>query len=147
MSQRNLELVAGNPVLGFEMAGALLLELELDAHGGEIRFMLLEFRRPDQESLAGQEYVEPENFEDVEPSIIVTSFMLSELKTAFLIGFQVYLPFLILDIVIASVTISMGMLMLPPVMVSLPFKLLLFVLVDGWRLVVGTLMASFAPFT
>ena len=62
--------------------------------------------------------------------------MLSELKTAFLIGFQIYLPFLILDMVVASVMVSMGMLMLPPVLVSLPLKLLLFVLVDGWRLVV-----------
>jgi flagellar biosynthetic protein FliP len=72
--------------------------------------------------------------------------MLSELKTAFLIGFRIYLPFVILDIVIASITISMGMLMLPPVMISLPFKLMLFVLVDGWRLVVGMLLESFGPF-
>ena len=71
--------------------------------------------------------------------------MMSELKVAFLIGFQIYLPFLILDIVVASVTISMGMLMLPPVMISLPFKLMLFVLVDGWRLVVGMLLESFGP--
>ena len=69
--------------------------------------------------------------------------MLSELKIAFLIGFQIYLPFLILDMVVSSVTISMGMMMLPPVMISLPLKLLLFVLVDGWTLVVGMLMESF----
>ncbi len=75
---------------------------------------------------------------------LLPAYMLSELKTAFLIGFQVYLPFVILDIVVASVTISMGMLMLPPVLVSLPFKLLLFVLVDGWRLVIGMLLESFA---
>jgi len=75
---------------------------------------------------------------------LLPAFMLSELKTAFLIGFQVYLPFVILDIVVASVTISMGMLMLPPVLISLPFKLLLFVLVDGWRLVVEMLLNSFA---
>ncbi len=74
---------------------------------------------------------------------LLPAFMLSELKTAFLIGFQIYLPFVILDIVVASVTISMGMLMLPPVLISLPFKLLLFVLVDGWRLVVEMLMESF----
>ncbi len=74
---------------------------------------------------------------------LLPAFMLSELKTAFLIGFQIYLPFVILDIVVASVTISMGMLMLPPVLVSLPFKLLLFVLVDGWHLVFGMLMESF----
>ena len=73
--------------------------------------------------------------------------MLSELKTAFLIGFQIYLPFLILDMVVASVMVSMGMLMLPPALISLPFKILLFVLVDGWHLVVQMLMASFQPFT
>jgi flagellar biosynthetic protein FliP len=74
---------------------------------------------------------------------LLPAFMLSELKTAFLIGFQIYLPFVILDIVVASVTISMGMLMLPPVLVSLPFKLLLFVLLDGWHLVVEMLLRSF----
>ncbi len=74
---------------------------------------------------------------------LLPAFMLSELKTAFLIGFRIYLPFVILDIVVASVTISMGMLMLPPVLISLPFKLLLFVLVDGWHLVVEMLMDSF----
>ena len=89
----------------------------------------------------------PENYEDVPLEALLPAFMLSELKTAFLIGFQIYLPFLVLDIVIASVTISMGMLMLPPVLISLPFKLLLFVLVDGWHLVVGMLMDSFQPFT
>lgn len=80
---------------------------------------------------------------DVPLQALLPAFMLSELKTAFLIGFQVYLPFVILDIVVASVTISMGMLMLPPVLISLPFKLLLFVLVDGWRLVVEMLLESF----
>ena len=77
---------------------------------------------------------------------LLPAFMLSELKTAFLIGFQIYLPFVILDIVVASVTISMGMLMLPPVLISLPFKLLLFVLVDGWRLVIEMLLQSFQVF-
>ena len=74
---------------------------------------------------------------------LLPAFMLSELKTAFLIGFQIYLPFVVLDIVVSSVTISMGMMMLPPVLISLPFKLLLFVLVDGWKLVVEMLMESF----
>ncbi|MEN1679809.1 MAG: flagellar type III secretion system pore protein FliP [Planctomycetota bacterium] len=75
---------------------------------------------------------------------LLPAFMLSELKTAFIIGFQIYLPFVILDIVVASVTISMGMLMLPPVLISLPFKLLLFVLLDGWRLVIEMLLESFS---
>ena len=89
-------------------------------------------------------YYDPAEGEREVPLLaLLPAFMLSELKTAFLIGFQIYLPFVILDIVVASVTISMGMLMLPPVLVSLPFKLLLFVLVDGWHLVVGMLLESF----
>jgi flagellar biosynthetic protein FliP len=80
---------------------------------------------------------------DVGTMTIVPAFMLSELKTAFLLGFKVYLPFLVIDMVIATVLISMGMMMLPPVLISLPFKLLLFVLVDGWHLITGSLMGSF----
>ncbi len=87
---------------------------------------------------------EPKTWGDVGTLTIVPGFMLSELKTAFLIGFQIYLPFLVIDMVISAILISMGMMMLPPVLISLPFKLLLFVLVDGWRLVVGMLMGSFA---
>ena len=85
----------------------------------------------------------PEFYDDVPLQAMLPAFMLSELKIAFLIGFQIYLPFLILDIVVSSVTISMGMMMLPPVMISLPLKLLLFVLVDGWNLIVGMLLESF----
>ena len=85
----------------------------------------------------------PETYDEVPLRVLLPAFMLSELKVAFLIGFQIYLPFLILDIVVSTVTISMGMLMLPPAMISLPFKLMLFVLVDGWRLVVGMLLDSF----
>jgi flagellar biosynthetic protein FliP len=80
---------------------------------------------------------------DVDMLTLIPAFILSELKTAFLIGFRIYLPFLIIDMVVSSVLISMGMLMLPPVLISLPFKLLLFVLTDGWRLVVGNLLESF----
>ncbi len=86
-------------------------------------------------------------YADVPFRVLLPAFMLSELKTAFLIGFQIYLPFLILDMVIAAVMVSMGMLMLPPVLISLPFKILLFVLVDGWHLVVGMLLESFQTFT
>ena len=89
----------------------------------------------------------PTEYADVPLQALLPAFMLSELKTAFLIGFQIYLPFLILDMVIASVMVSMGMLMLPPVLISLPFKILLFVLVDGWHLVVKMLMESFQGFT
>lgn len=80
---------------------------------------------------------------DVDMITLVPAFMLSELKTAFLMGFKVYLPFLVIDMVVSTMLISMSMMMLPPVLISLPFKLLLFVLVDGWALVVGGLMRSF----
>ncbi|MEN6459396.1 MAG: flagellar type III secretion system pore protein FliP [Thermoguttaceae bacterium] len=89
----------------------------------------------------------PQSYDDVPLQALAPAFMLSELKTAFLIGFQIYLPFVILDMVVASVMTSMGMLMVPPALVSLPLKLLLFVLVDGWHLVVGMLMQSFQAFT
>jgi len=89
----------------------------------------------------------PATYDDVPLQVLLPAFMMSELKTAFLIGFQIYLPFLIIDMVVASVMVSMGMLMVPPVLISLPLKLLLFVLVNGWNLVVGMLMASFQPFT
>lgn len=88
----------------------------------------------------------PETYDDVPLKVLLPAFMISELKTAFLIGFQIYLPFMIIDIVVSSVTISMGMLMLPPAMISLPFKLMLFVLVDGWHLVIGMLLESFGTF-
>jgi flagellar biosynthetic protein FliP len=85
----------------------------------------------------------PANKDEVPTTILVPSFVISELKTAFQIGFILFLPFLVIDMVVASVLLSMGMMMLPPVMVSLPFKLLLFVLVDGWYLIVGSLVKSF----
>jgi flagellar biosynthesis protein FliP len=81
--------------------------------------------------------------EDVPLRLVVPAFMVSELKTAFQIGFMIYLPFLIIDMVVASVVMSMGMMMLPPLVISMPVKLILFVLVDGWALVVGSLVQSF----
>jgi flagellar biosynthetic protein FliP len=86
----------------------------------------------------------PRNADDIPTHVVVPAFMISELRTAFQIGFLIFLPFLIIDIVVGSVLMSMGMMMLPPVMVSLPFKLILFVLADGWYLVVGALVKSFA---
>ncbi len=87
--------------------------------------------------------VKPKNAEDIPTMVLVPSFMISELKTAFQIGFVLFLPFLVIDLVVSSVLLSMGMMMLPPVMISLPFKVLLFVLVDGWHLIVGSLVKSF----
>lgn len=88
---------------------------------------------------------EPQNMtrEEISTTSLVPAYMLSELKTAFLMGFRVYLPFLVIDMVIASLLISMSMMMLPPVLISLPFKLMLFVLVDGWTLIIGSLLESF----
>jgi flagellar biosynthetic protein FliP len=85
----------------------------------------------------------PRNSAEVPSTVLIPAFCISELKTAFQIGFILYIPFLIVDMVVASVLLSMGMMMLPPIMVSLPFKLLLFVLVDGWVLIVGSLVQSF----
>jgi len=86
---------------------------------------------------------QPADKKEVASSILIPAFMLSELKRAFQMGFMLYVPFLVIDMLVASVLMSMGMMMLPPIVISLPFKLLLFVLVDGWQLVIGSLMKSF----
>jgi flagellar biosynthesis protein FliP len=85
----------------------------------------------------------PRNMEDLSMRIVIPSFMISELKTAFKIGFVLFIPFLVIDMVVASVLLAMGMMQLPPVVVSTPFKILLFVMVDGWNLVIGSLVRSF----
>lgn len=111
---------------------------QIDASGNwSSLYMVLEYR--------GVDTTEPERLTraDVDMVTLVPAFVLSELKVGFMMGFRVYLPFLVIDMVIASVLISMSMMMLPPVLISLPFKLLLFILVDGWRLVVGGLLTSF----
>lgn len=87
----------------------------------------------------------PKSYEDIPITVMVPAYAISELKTAFQMGFMIFIPFLIIDIVVASVLMAMGMMMLPPVMISLPFKILLFVLVDGWYLVVKSLLVSFSP--
>lgn len=85
----------------------------------------------------------PRNFDDIPNYVLIPSFIISELKTAFQIGFIIFIPFLVIDMVVASALMSMGMMMLPPMMISLPFKILLFVLVDGWNLVIQSLLLSF----
>lgn len=85
----------------------------------------------------------PKSIQDIPLTALVPAFAISELKTAFQIGFMIFIPFLVIDMVVASVLMSMGMMMLPPVMISLPFKILLFVMVDGWYLVVKSLLDSF----
>ncbi|MBO0344968.1 flagellar type III secretion system pore protein FliP [Roseibium sp. CAU 1637] len=107
-------------------------------------FMLTQVREKDLmlfQELSGKDL--PDTPEDLQMQILVPAFMISELRRAFEIGFLLYLPFLIIDLVIASVLMSMGMMMLPPVVISLPFKLIFFVLVDGWHMVAGSLVKSF----
>lgn len=93
-------------------------------------------------SLAGKESVR--NYDEISTEALIPAFILSELKKAFIMGFMILIPFLIIDMVVASTLMSMGMIMVPPVMISLPFKLILFVVVDGWSLVVKTLVLSFS---
>jgi len=108
------------------------------------KFMFKQTREKDLALLVDIANVKrPRNINEIPNSVLIPSFMISELKTAFQIGFLLYVPFLILDMVVASVLLSMGMMMLPPIMVSLPFKLMLFVLVDGWYLIVGSLVKGF----
>lgn len=108
------------------------------------KFMFSQTREADLELFVRLSKSEkPKTRADVSTMVLIPSFIISELKTAFQIGFIVYLPFLIIDMVVASVLMAMGMMMLPPVVVSLPFKIMLFVLVDGWELLVGSLVQSF----
>ena len=90
--------------------------------------------------ISGESY---ESYEEVPFSVLIPSYIISELRTAFIIGFLVYIPFIVIDMVVASVLMSMGMMMLPPTTISLPFKILLFVLADGWNLVIGSLVKTF----
>nr|WP_276308321.1 flagellar type III secretion system pore protein FliP [Ammonifex thiophilus] len=107
-------------------------------------FMLRQVREKDLALFVNLAHIpQPVNKEELPLRVIIPAFLISELKTAFAMGFLLYLPFLVIDMVVASVLMSMGMFMLPPVMISLPFKLLLFVLVDGWYLVVKSLVESF----
>lgn len=108
------------------------------------QFMAQHTRQEDLELFINYNQAErPETVEDIPLTMLVPAFALSELKTAFQIGFMIFIPFIVIDMVVASVLMSMGMMMLPPVMISLPFKILLFVLVDGWYLVVKSLLQSF----
>ncbi|CDT84018.1 flagellar biosynthesis protein FliP [Vibrio coralliirubri] len=107
-------------------------------------FMLKQTRIKDLETFVEISGAEVTNPEDVSMAVLIPAFITSELKTAFQIGFMLFLPFLIIDLVVASVLMAMGMMMLSPMIVSLPFKLMLFVLVDGWNLILSTLAGSFA---
>lgn len=120
-------------------------EMALDAAMSPLRkFMFNQTRDSDLALFVKMSKIEaPKTRADVPSSVLIPSFILSELKTAFQIGFIIYLPFLVIDMVAASVLMAMGMMMLPPVIISLPFKIMLFVFVDGWSLLVGSLVESF----
>ncbi|HGM1420797.1 TPA: flagellar type III secretion system pore protein FliP [Clostridioides difficile] len=116
-----------------------------EAEGSIKEFLLKQTRQTDLDLFVEQAGLKEKKLtrENIPLSVVVPAFAISELKTAFQIGFLIYIPFLIIDLVVASVLMSMGMFMLPPVMISLPFKLLLFVMVDGWNLIVKTLILGF----
>lgn len=128
-------------------AGELDYQEAMGAAWGELRgFLLLNTRSSELElftELSGQEELVGRAPEELPFTVVVPAFVLSELKTAFQMGFLLFLPFLVIDLVVASVLLSMGMFMLPPVTVSTPFKLLLFVLVDGWHLICDSVVRSF----
>ena len=107
-------------------------------------FLLINTREADLALFVkGADLEKPETRKDVSLLVLIPAYVISELKTAFIIGFVIYIPFLVIDMVVASVLLSMGMMMLPPIMISLPFKLMLFVLVDGWHLITGSMLDSF----
>lgn len=115
---------------------------QIDRAGNtETVWMFVDYQKATTES-AGRSFRDPVQYDDLPLATLVSSYMLSELKTAFVIGFQIFLPFLVIDLLVATVLTSMGMMTLPPTLVSFPFKLLLFVLIDGWALVVGRMLAS-----
>jgi flagellar biosynthetic protein FliP len=108
------------------------------------KFLLVNTRENDLALFVkGADMKRPEKRADVSLLVLIPAYVISELKTGFIIGFVLYIPFLVIDMVVASVLLAMGMMMLPPIMISLPFKLMLFVLVDGWHLICGSLLKSF----
>ena len=127
------------------IAGTVSQEVAFDNALAPLRkFMFNQTRPGDLELFIKMAKVEaPKTRGDVPTPVLVPAFVISELKTAFQIGFIIYLPFLVLDMIVASVLMAMGMMMLPPVIISLPFKIMLFVLVDGWSLIVGSMVKSF----
>lgn len=109
------------------------------------QFMFKNTRTEDLELFLGLSNIErPENTNDVPTYVLIPAFVLSELRAGFIIGFFLFVPFLMVDLIVSSILMSMGMMMMPPMMISLPFKILLFVLVDGWNLIIGSLVRSFA---
>ena len=128
------------------MAGDINQEVALERALSPVRGFMFKHTREKDLGLfmAASGARRPETRADVSTFQLVPAYVLSELKTAFQMGFMLYIPFLVLDMVVASILMAMGMMMLPPIMISLPFKVMLFVLVDGWNLLAGSLIKSFA---
>lgn len=140
------ERIHGNAWVPYK-AGTMEAEPAMDLAWGEMRgFLVANTRESELQLFAEIAKVPPHpdgGFEHLPPQVVVPAFVLSELKTAFQMGFLIFLPFLVIDLVVSSILLSMGMFMLPPVLISTPLKILLFVLVDGWRLVCESLVTSF----
>lgn len=127
------------------LAGTISQEAALTNAVGPMReFMFKQTRESDLALFVNlSDAPRPESQEDVSTFTLIPAFIISELKTGFQLGFMIYIPFIVIDMIVASTLMSMGMMMLPPVMISLPFKILLFVMVDGWHLLIRSLIASF----
>jgi len=133
-----------NDALQPYLKGEITQQVALNKAMKPIReFMLKQTREKDLALFVNIAQAKVNNLSDIPMHIIIPAFIISELKTAFQIGFIIYIPFLIIDMIVASTLMSMGMFMLPPVLISLPFKILLFILVDGWNLVIKTLIIGF----
>ncbi|MGE4159518.1 MAG: flagellar type III secretion system pore protein FliP [Planctomycetota bacterium] len=129
--------------VAYERAAAPVREFmfaQVDANGWDELYLFI-----DATGLKPVSEEEGLTYDDIPTPMLASAFVLGELKRAFIMGFFLYLPFLIIDMVVSSILMSMGMMMLPPIVISLPFKILIFVMADGWRLVVGNLMRSFGP--
>jgi flagellar biosynthetic protein FliP len=129
------------PYRSKEITGAEALER---ASGPMRAFMLKQTRPKDVELFAGMARLGPMPAEQLPLKVVIPGFIISELRTAFQMGFLLFLPFILIDIIVATVLMSMGMMMMPPMTISMPLKILLFVLVDGWHLVVSSIIQSFA---
>ena len=127
------------------MDGEMELAEAYDFTAGPVKqFMLSQVREEDLGLFINMAQIEtPETPEEIQIYVLIPAFMISEIRRAFEIGFLIFIPFLVIDMVVASVLMSMGMMMLPPIIISLPFKLIFFVLVDGWQMIAGSLVKSF----
>ncbi len=139
-----IEQIQNDAIIPFD-AGEITQEEALERAMDPLRtFMYRETQTKDVEmfmQIAGEEWTG--NLDDIPNAVLIPSFVISELRTAFIIGFLIYIPFIILDMVVASALMSMGMMMLPPTTISMPFKILLFILADGWNLIIGNVVRTF----